>query len=94
MAGGETDRGGAAGGVAQWHGRQLDVHVAWAGADVTDEGVAWGAGWVPITWLTGDLNLRARAMEADRYPVRPGAPPRMRDGHAEVRETEPDADRA
>ena len=24
----------------------------------------------PITWLTGDLNLRARAMEADRYPVR------------------------
>ena len=58
------------------HGRQLDVHVAWAGADVADEGVAWGAGWVPITWLTDDLNLRARAMEADRYPVRPGVPPR------------------
>ena len=57
-------------------GRQLDVQVGWAGVDVAADGAEWGAGWVPVTCLTGDLKRLARAMEVDRYPVRPGEPPR------------------
>jgi ribosomal protein S18 acetylase RimI-like enzyme len=86
----ETDEGREADSRGRWRverliqverpavrrGRQLDVQVGWAGVDVAADGAAWGAGWVPVTCLTGDLKRLARAMEADRYPVRQSEPPR------------------
>ena len=59
------------------HGRQLDALVEWRGADALT-GQAWGCGWVAVSWLTEDLKVEARQMEASAYPA--PHPSRRQDG--------------
>ena len=76
-------------------GMQLEVQVEWAGVDV-ETGTAWAVEWVPVTWCTQDLKVKAREMEAKAYPAKRQADeqagtrksPRLAEAAAAVEEEE------
>ena len=49
-------------------GRPLDVLVEWEGKD--SEGDLWEESWVSVTYLTADLRVEARRLEAELFGPR------------------------